>query len=128
MVAFFVPGLEGKDAEERWQSLREASSRAMSRAFTDRRVDSIRFVHDGRGWVAKVGQRQKRFPVRRVPGSPGKPEIDWSAHASEEGPVIVAIFESDDLFSVWQGPGRTVWSNPFMVGTVEVRHLDYFDA
>jgi hypothetical protein len=104
-MKFFMPGVkDDKTAENLYSGIRKFVFQKIDFELTDRRFFSLDYLHDGKHYVAQVGQ-----------------------HSSMTGEMVVAIFESNDLYLVCT-PTRCVFrGEPILVGKHAVTSITDFD-
>jgi hypothetical protein len=121
MPRFFVPGHPEDQAETEWQRLRESCVRG---ATTERRIFSIRFRHNARDYVARVGDAIV-YLVGELPNRTEQPLVPSSQ--------VLAIFERADqelYYICWYTDDERQYalvSNPFLVGASDARIEDFGD-
>lgn len=119
MPKFFVPGHPGDGDEAEWDRLRTDCVRV---ATTQRRIFSIRFSHNSRDHVARVGD-PIMFLVGDHPNRVEQPLVQSSQ--------VLAIFEREDqalYFICWHTDDERHYalvSNPFLVGSSDSYIQDF---
>jgi hypothetical protein len=124
-VEFFVPAATDENIDEVYASFAEMCHRSVPPP--DRRIYSIRFIHDGTEWTATVGEplRGTRTRKRRRRGQ----NVEVTEQASDPATVL-AIFAGTPFLVVTNAQPITgvvsAWVNPFMAGQPE--SVTFFDA
>jgi hypothetical protein len=103
-VKFFIPGIPDTQTETTYKSLYDAAKDQLRTPITDKRVFSLRYIHDKRAVNVVVGE----------------------AHPHHPNFVILAILESQPLIVVTQA--RNGQSGPtIMITNAEVTDMVEFD-
>lgn len=103
-MKFFLPGATSEEQQnEIYTGILRFASESLNWRFTERRVFSIRYQHNGGQALAQVGER----------------DID--------GEIILAIFESNSYVVTTKNRGA-LRGDPILIGLNEVSDVEFFDA
>jgi hypothetical protein len=123
---FFVPETsDPEEAERAYAEMSEACGRQLPPP--DKRIYSLRYVHNGRYYRATVGEPRE---VTIYPRTRGKVHYNpATATVFKTGRVIHAIFAGEPTFRILEGgEGRSEFANPTEVGPRDISgEPDYFD-
>lgn len=134
VTAFFVPGAQAEEQEQRYAELAELAAACAGKRPTPRRIRAVRFEHDGEEWAARVGEQltgeQEELRSRRTRQEfiPPAPRIRHLADPA----TVLAIFDAGHVYLVVTdkvpvGSSRSRWENPFLVNPRAARSLQDFD-
>lgn len=102
--SFFVPDVADAEAEAIYLRLAQfAGSRQLPLQSSEQRIYSVVFEHDGKAWVATVGDQ-----IREQQASNEGPT------GSIDGGRVLAIFTGSPYSVVIDGT-RSRWRNPFLL-------------
>lgn len=124
-MEFFVPAATPEDIDEVYASFAEMCHTSLPPP--DRRIYSIRFIHDGEEWTATVGEQLRGTRTRTRQRRGNKVEV---TNQLSDPATVLAIFSGVPFHVVTNaGPITGIvsaWVNPFMAGQPE--SVSYFDA
>jgi hypothetical protein len=117
---FFLPGSTPENEDEIYAKLAKACDAVVPPS--NKRIYSIRFIHDGIDWTATVGEPTTGTSRRTMRRKSGKVEVE---HSHSDLAKLRAIFEGSPSMVVLE-PVRSRWSNPFMAGSPHT--ITYFST
>jgi hypothetical protein len=106
-MKFFIPAAKDKEQEQNvYQGIRKFLSEELGAVFTDRKVFSLRYRHDGKDYYAEVGK----------------------THSLNGEPVIAILYEElRKLYHVCTTNRGVLRGGSILVGQHEVREVLDFD-
>ena len=103
-MKFFIPtAKEDQDAQNIYEATKKFAKETSLWNITDRKIYSIRYVHEGKEYVAKVGQIEPRTKEH-----------------------VIAILESN-AFLVCTTHRGVLGGEPMLVGHEEIRSIEDFE-
>lgn len=106
-MKFFLPAAsDAKEAEEAYEGIRKFNAEQMSATLSPRRIYSVSGVHDGKQFMATVGQKFERL-----------------------GEMVVAILldTSRDLYFICTPNRGVIRGEPYLSGSHEIRGVEDFE-
>jgi hypothetical protein len=123
-MEFFVPAATTENIDEVYTSFAKMCHASVPPP--DRRIYSIRFIHDGEEWIATVGEKLRGTRTRTR--QRGGRNVDVTNQLSDAATVL-AIFSGTPYLVVTNARPITgivsAWVNPFMAGQPE--SVTFFD-
>lgn len=114
-MEFFVPAAEPEEVEQVYAEFARWAGRSVPPL--ERRIASIRFVHNGVAWTAEVG---KTLSGERIETKHGKADHFTSKTPVSDPALVLAIFEGNPYVVVTSAHPLTdqgsAWVNPFFAG------------
>jgi hypothetical protein len=126
VMKFEMPGVPEAELDAAWAALKAQTERVLAREYSDRRVRSIVYAHDGAEITATVGltrQELHQGKPRRRSDPPPRPT------KKQSGNTILAIFAGEP-YAIWEisSEGPSFWSNPSLASRSSIRRTEDFDA
>lgn len=125
MADFFIPhARDAAQAEGLLEGTRRFCQEQVPWVILPKRVKSIRFTHNGKQYVAEVGQ-----PVRYTQG--GRVFLEHVGHDPNPEPenekLVICLFETTDPFLVCTLNRGVAKGDPILVGRREVEAVELFE-